>query len=67
MDKSGSSHNSSEDLPLERPKLPETSEEILREVDRLKNEPAHFRCLGMSCTILLIAILAIVAVIKLVL
>ena len=40
-------------------KLPTGSEEILREVERLKREPIQFRCLGMSLGTLALAALLI--------
>jgi hypothetical protein len=36
------------------PKLPQTSEEILREVERLKRAPVSVRCFGMSLTTVLL-------------
>jgi hypothetical protein len=49
--------------PFEQPELPQTGEEILREVERLKNKPPRFQCLGMSLTGILLMILLIVAIV----
>jgi hypothetical protein len=51
--------------PFEPPELPQTGEEILREVERLKKRRPHFQCLGMSLTALLLMILLIVAIVML--
>jgi len=46
-----------EHWPPKTPDLPQTGEEILREVERLKREPARFGCLGMSFGMLLLVLI----------
>lgn len=43
--------------PPEPPTPPQSGEEILREVERLKREPVHFGCLGMSFGMLVLVLI----------
>lgn len=43
--------------PPEPPTLPQSGEEILRDVERLKREPMQFGCLGMSFGMLVVVLI----------